>query len=168
MSKRPPCPARGSRPAAPAWRDLAWCVAGAILGALMSPIAERAGAELQEWRYEGHKLLELGHRLRKDAVLRGSQAMHRDATRAFERSWQAGVSRCAGPNRDSENNGLRAAARLASRARRPRGGGPARLPARLLPRRPRSGPGREICVPDRQIGGVSRRRRRKMHRPAFR
>ena len=89
MTERRPCTACRTPRAAPGWRaNLFWAIAGAILGAVLTPVVERAGAELREWQTSGRVNLEEGNRLRGEAVREASAAKHRIATLAFERSWQ--------------------------------------------------------------------------------
>ncbi len=89
MTERRICPACGTPRAAPGWRaNLFWAIAGAILGALLTPVVERAGAELREWQTSGRMNLEEGNRLRGEAVREASATKHRDANLAFEHSWQ--------------------------------------------------------------------------------
>ncbi len=89
MTKRHACPICKQRRAAPVFMvNLSWAIGGAILGAVLTPVVERTGAEMREWLYEGRMNLEEGNRLRGEAVREASAAKHRIATLAFERSWQ--------------------------------------------------------------------------------
>ena len=66
--------------------NLSWAIGGAILGAVLTPVVERTGAEMREWLYEGRLNLEEGNRLRGEAVREASADKRRIATLAFERS----------------------------------------------------------------------------------
>lgn len=89
MTKRHACPICKQRRVAPLFMvNLSWAIGGAILGAVLTPVVERTGAEMREWLYEGRMNLEEGNRLRGEAVREASAEKHRIATLAFERSWQ--------------------------------------------------------------------------------
>ena len=89
MTKRHACPICKQRRAAPVFMvNLSWAIGGAVLGAVLTPVVERTGAEMREWLYEGRMNLEEGNRLRGKAVREASAAKHRISNLAFERSWQ--------------------------------------------------------------------------------
>jgi TPR repeat protein len=74
------------------WRgNLIWALIGAFLGTVMPAPMEQAKDMAYEWLYRGRALYDQASALRGEAALEGSEAKHRAANAAFERSWDAGV-----------------------------------------------------------------------------
>ncbi len=71
--------------------NLRWAIIGAVLGNLSAAPMQRANEAALEWLYRGHALYAEASALRGEAVREGSEAKHKAANAAFERSWEAGV-----------------------------------------------------------------------------
>lgn len=81
----------GKCASAPRWRrNLFWAIAGAILGILLPALIDYLKPQLWEGFTHARQYLEEGNKLRGEAVREGSEAKHKAANAAFERSWAAG------------------------------------------------------------------------------
>lgn len=75
------------------WRvNLLWAGVGAVLGNLCTTPLERGKDALHEWVYQGRVLYEQASALRGEAAREESEAKHKAANAAFERSSDAGVA----------------------------------------------------------------------------
>ena len=91
----------GKCASAPRWRrNLFWAIAGAILGILLPALIDYLKPQLWEGFTHARQYLEEGNKLRGEAVREGSEAKHKAANAAFERSWAAGRGGGAGAARD--------------------------------------------------------------------
>jgi hypothetical protein len=87
-------PAQAHIPAStPGWRsNLLWAIVGACLGNASSAPMEHAKEAALEWLYQGRAHYEQASALRGEAVREESEAKHKAANAAFERSSDAGVA----------------------------------------------------------------------------
>ena len=69
--------------------------ASAVIGAVAENLAANPTEHAKAWAYElifhGQRFFEEGKALRRAAISEGSEAKHREANAAFERSFEAGV-----------------------------------------------------------------------------
>ena len=75
------------------WKvNLFWALFGVIVGNLATDPMENAKAWVHEARFHGQRYLEEGKTIRSAAITEGSEAKHRAANAAFERSAKAGTA----------------------------------------------------------------------------